>query len=441
MSTISHLLNGSLAIATIVIPLSAQSTDWVQLNPTAQPVARQNSSIAFDTTRGVSVLFGGWDGSQRRNDTWEWNGTRWSAITTANSPSPRDGMTLTYDALRQVVVCTGGYVAGNQTWEYDGADWTQIATATTHGMGPHRPMIFDFARGVCVLLGQSTVSGLYETWEYDGLDWTQSAASSGPQSGGNFCYDLMRLRAVHFGTTGQTWEYDGLAWTQVTTLNSPPGAGCGTENMVYDLQRQVSVLYGGCPGSTDTWEYDGVDWQQLTTANVPSTSRRYPAMAYDLNRQRTVLFGGRDTTITPAAVVDDTWEYGLTGTLASNTPYGISCGGLTLAGATRPVTNSGWDLELANIPTGSIVAGILFGTLNPNLPLGAVAPGCSQYSNALFATVLPLPVATPAYSFAIPNNAALIGFDLFAQGISLAPGANPLGVWLSAGLLGTVGDI
>jgi hypothetical protein len=438
MPRISHVLSKSLAFVAIATALSAQVPSWVQLTSTTRPPARQNSSLAHDIQRGVNVLFGGWDGTQRRNDTWEWNGTLWNQVTTTNSPPANDGMTMAYDTNRQVTVCTGGYVAAGQTWEYDGTDWTQVPTANTHGMGAHRPMIFDLIRGVCVLVGQSSVSGTYETWEYDGVDWTQVATGSAPSSNGNLAYDLLRARTIYFGDTGQTWEYDGLTWTQVSPLNSPPGAGCGTENMVYDFARQVVVLFGGC-SLADTWEYDGVDWTQIAVTNAPNFPRRYSAMAYDFNRQRTVLFGGRDLSTTPASLADDTWEYGPPGTLATNMPYGTECGGLTLTGLTRPVTATDWDLQLSNIPAGSIVAAIVFGLTNPNLALGTLAPGCTAYSDASAAVLLPIPM--PAYSFTIPNNPIFIGQGLYLQGVTLVPGANPLGVSTSAGLLGTVGDI
>lgn len=437
----TRLLRGTSIALTVATALSAQGTDWVELTPPARPAARQNSALAFDTVRGVSVLFGGWDGGQRRNDTWEWNGTLWTQVNTTNAPSPRDAMSLAYDALRQVVVCTAGYVAANETWEYDGTDWTQVLTANTHGMGPHRPMTFDLMRGVCILYGQSTVTGNYETWEYDGVDWTQTALTGGPGFNGNLAYDLIRARTVHFGDSGQTWEYDGVAWTLMNPNTSPPGAGCGSDSMAYDLVRQRVVLFGGCPGTGDTWEYDGTDWALMATTNVPSASLHYTAMTYDLNRGRTVLFGGRDMVVPPGVVADGTWEYGTVGTLATNTPYGVGCGGIALVGVTRAVTNSNWNFDLDNVPAGAIVGAIVFGTSNPNLALGTIAPGCTQYSDATFAAVLPLPVSSPAYGLTIPGNSNLIGLDLFAQGVALVPGANALGIAASGGVQGTMGDI
>ena len=36
--------------------------------------------MAYDSARGKTVLFGGWDG-HRATDTWEWNGQRWAEVT------------------------------------------------------------------------------------------------------------------------------------------------------------------------------------------------------------------------------------------------------------------------------------------------------------------------------------------------------------------------
>ena len=132
------LTHAPLAAIAIAVAVPAQVTDWVQLSPPLRPPARQNGATAFDHVRGVTVMFGGWSGTQRLNDTWEWNGTLWTQINTPNSPTPRDGMALAFDSTRQVVVCTAGYVAPGETWEYDGTDWTQVVTANMHALGAHR---------------------------------------------------------------------------------------------------------------------------------------------------------------------------------------------------------------------------------------------------------------------------------------------------------------
>lgn len=74
--------------------------------------------MAYDSARGVSILFGGTaDGIV--GDTWEWDGTAW--IQTGQSgPSPRTGHAMVYDDLRGVAVLFGGDARerDGQTWEY-----------------------------------------------------------------------------------------------------------------------------------------------------------------------------------------------------------------------------------------------------------------------------------------------------------------------------------
>ena len=89
--------------------------------------------------------------------------------------------------------------------------------------------------------------------------------------------------------------------------------------MVYDRVRDRLVLYGGwnsnVSGATfgDTWEYDGTDWTQVATPGVVPLARAYHSLVYDANRQRTVLFGGCSTLATTntcsGSVLADTWEF------------------------------------------------------------------------------------------------------------------------------------
>ncbi|MBI3892296.1 MAG: hypothetical protein HY303_12305, partial [Candidatus Wallbacteria bacterium] len=68
-------------------PVMAQTVSWTQRTAdgaVGSPAARNNHAMAYDATRGVTVLFGGAPSSGGlTNDTWEWNGTTWT-MTTAN---------------------------------------------------------------------------------------------------------------------------------------------------------------------------------------------------------------------------------------------------------------------------------------------------------------------------------------------------------------------
>ncbi|MCK5940768.1 MAG: hypothetical protein KAI24_02265 [Planctomycetes bacterium] len=195
--------------------------------------------------------------------------------------------------------------------------WTQVATTNAPSRGLWPGMTFATVTGKCYLYGGAgggTTSN--ETWEYDGTDWTLLATTGDPGERHTFgiCYDEVRSVVVMFGgsdnsyvPSGETWEFDPLTltWTNVTPVGANPQARWGCK-LVYDLSRNVTVLYGGWGGAgftNDTWEWDGASWTQVTTANLPSPRDRF-GMCYDLARSRVVLFGGIS-----AQVSDETWEY------------------------------------------------------------------------------------------------------------------------------------
>jgi len=73
----------------------------------------------------------GRDASVALADTWEWDGAKWTPITTPTSPGRRSGHTMVYDPARKAVLLYGGYSAESagvkgDLWSYDGAKWTQL---------------------------------------------------------------------------------------------------------------------------------------------------------------------------------------------------------------------------------------------------------------------------------------------------------------------------
>ena len=98
-----------------------------------------------------------------------------------------------------------------------------------------------------------------------------------------------------------------------------------------------------------------------------------------------------------------------------------------------------WSLQAENVQ--GIFAVFVFGdtTFDPGVPLDALgAPGCSGYTTgnlgAFFATSIN---GTSTLPIIVPNNPALVGFELTAQ--STCASSNALGFSTSNGLRGTVG--
>lgn len=129
-------------------------------------------------------------------------------------------------------------------------------------------------------------------------------------------FDLITGKVLMFGGTGgpanDTWTYDGVQWVQQFPATSPPLAR--RNHLIYDLARNVAVLYGGLTGnpqagqcSDDHWEWNGTNWTLLQPTSTPG-GLGYYAGAYDLVRQRIVIHGGRRNAWIPAAV-NETWEF------------------------------------------------------------------------------------------------------------------------------------
>lgn len=112
---------------------------------------------------------------------------------------------------------------------------------------------------------------------------------------------------------------------------------------------------------------------------------------------------------------------------------------LSLTANTRPVTGTNWNLSVSN---SALLDLIIFGVADagiPDLAIGTFgvinAPGCG-----LRATLDLIVVGSNA-SVPIPANPTLVGASLYANGASLAPGANPFGAITSNGIQGTIGDV
>ena len=337
---------------------SVAALDWTQANPATSPSPRVWSQMDYDSARGVSVLFGGSSdsGSGNLSDTWTWNGVSWNKMSPASSPPAVAGGMMAYDTARGVSVLFGGSASGgtsSATWEWDGTNWTQRSLAVSPPARVWASMTYDSSRHRMVLFGGDGSNGmLNDTWEYDGTAWVQvhPAASPTPRDGPALGFDPTRGRTVLFGghsSTGRladTWEWDGTSWTLIQTATGPSPRFWAS--LVFDQQRGKIVLFGGdhfqpydLGESNDTWEWDGATWTEDWPATAPAI-RSGAVMTYDLARGRLVLFGGWNAATSPVTIYGDSWELGT----GIQTPAGTQ-------NATLDV--GGFGLNLGNVNVGS----------------------------------------------------------------------------------------
>ena len=127
---------------------------WTQKQD-AGPSARRASAMAYDSSRGRTVLFGGFSPTvDAFADTWEWDGENWTQMADSGPPA-RGGGAMAYDVQRNQTVLFGG--AGPvallvDTWGWDGSTWTQLAVS---GPSPRTnfAMIYDSKRKRIVVFG------------------------------------------------------------------------------------------------------------------------------------------------------------------------------------------------------------------------------------------------------------------------------------------------
>ena len=119
--------------------------------------------------------------------------------------------------------------------------------------------------------------------------------------------------------------------------------------------------------------------------------------------------------------------------------------GVALAGVSRPVTGTSWNLNATSIPPAAAIGIAIFGVSDPGINdlafLGA--PGCGvRASLDLLNAWVPLGAATHAYGLAIPSNPALVNQHLFTTVAVLVPGVNALlgGTYTANGIDGRIGD-
>jgi hypothetical protein len=164
-------------------------SSWTKQSPATNPPPREAFAMAYDSTRGQAVLFGGLvpTGLTDLNDTWTWDGTNWTQKFPATSPSARLNHVMAYDTARSQVVLFGGShistgTTFSDTWVWDGSTWSQKSPVASPSARQLHAMAYDSVRGEVVLFGGLTAGGLLnnETWGWAGVNWTQKLPSMSP---------------------------------------------------------------------------------------------------------------------------------------------------------------------------------------------------------------------------------------------------------------------
>ncbi|MEM7203089.1 MAG: hypothetical protein AAF628_22705 [Planctomycetota bacterium] len=435
-----HLLALAATAAVSLAPnLDAQLGVWRKISD--MPDIRASHAMAYDSARGVVVVFGGSSGLGATNDTLEWNGSEWIQLEPLDRPPPLLDSAMAYDeALGQCVLFGGS--DGSTTfgtdgmWAWDGANWTELHPRTRPPIRHSEALVFDSARQVLVLFGGRTAGvRLTDTWEWDGTNWTELAVA-GPPFGETktSTFDSLRARTLVVGgtvTPHDMWSWDGSVWEN---LGPTPGGS----TMAYDARRDRVVLFYNLFFQTwQTSEFDGVEWTTLSHINPPST--RAPPLVYD--EQRGVIVAAGDLVCGYRCYsAADVYEY-RGPFLASFDPLGVGCAGsagvptLDADPGFLPITGREINFSIGPLAPGTAAAGVM-GTsalswgpipLPASLdPIGAT--GCSLYTSIEVTIPLVIVGDTARWNLVIPQLAVLVGADLYHQGFVIGDPINPAGI-------------
>jgi PKD repeat protein len=291
--------------------------DWNVVAATS-PSAREGAAMV--NYGGGVLMFGGY-GATLLAETWLWNGTAWTQLTTlpAATPAARANAAIAYTGSK--VVLFGGACglpvdtttcSLNDTWTWDPTTktWTSVQadTATPGATQPSRrvgsSLAKDSSQKLLLFGGRDTTGYLKDSWTFTGSSWTfRTTAGPTPRAFAAMATDSsgqVVLFGGYDGTNilGDTWTWKGTAWSQVSTLATPSPRKLAVISLFYHPNGGTAsglAIFGGRDGSGDlgdTWTWNGYSWTQIYAAGPGNPSVRSDAMAAMDSTGSVILFGG-----------------------------------------------------------------------------------------------------------------------------------------------------
>lgn len=314
---------------------TSSSAGW-RLRIAASLSEREGAALAYDPADQALLLFGGDNSAGVQQDTWTWDAHQWTRRLPPVSPPARTDAAIAYDAMTKTLVLFGGdphSTAGylNDTWTWNGSRWTLLQPGISPPARTHAMMAYDPANGAVILFGGLGSSGfLNDVWSFNGTSWHELHPIAAPSAryDAAFAYHAPSRKLVLFGgftpgsgPLGDTWTFDGTIWQQAGTVIAPvarQGAslipmtagtlvlfgGYTNNSLVGILPHQAIVPSGEALG--DTWTWNGTAWSMMQPASSPPP--RYDvAASFDPMLSQPILVAGCCNA--PGGFLDDVWAY------------------------------------------------------------------------------------------------------------------------------------
>jgi hypothetical protein len=308
------------------------------------PSPRGYVSLAYDAESQQVVLFGGQTGPWRlrtsvNGETWAFdvNTNIWTQMFPKPRPNDKAATPLSYDIESDRVIMYGGGIfifgsATRETWAYDynTNTWKKMAYGPKDYLGSR--LAYDSESDRTILFGGLNVRDWFYcegTWafDYNTNTWTEMKPELNPP-GRNYqamTYDSKADRVLTWG--GMYWDesplpesmwaydYNSNSWEEFPTGEEPYPKSRDYAAMVYDVESDRTILFGGLPiedpdGEVGTWAYDynTHTWQEMKpTIEPPSVSRH--AMVYSVATDQVLLFGGELDDGVQYTYTNEIWAY------------------------------------------------------------------------------------------------------------------------------------
>lgn len=283
------------------------STGWTQLHPSVSPPAREAAVMAYDSTDGYAVLFGGAtlvgaSGSTTTwtalNDTWTFANSTWTNLTTPVAPEPRD--------------FPRGYAFQVYPWLYH----TTSGAFAFNGQGGYGLLLGGLGFVHCVdnyMYANSTCASssyYHDTWRFDKGRWTDlspSALSSQiPPTNDVMTYDAHDHYFLAFSYAPkvgpETWKFSNGVWSRVHTHGGLDPNGFFYMTFDWSLGEVVLVAndHSVCSPCSKTFSYSGGSWTLLVQSTLYHGSALAPygndyggALTYDAGTGSLILLTGQ----------------------------------------------------------------------------------------------------------------------------------------------------
>ncbi|MFQ5456496.1 MAG: kelch repeat-containing protein [Nitrospirota bacterium] len=291
--------------------------EWIEISGSSLPEERIASSFIYNSSDGVSLLFGGINFSGYLGDTWIYDlaSDKWEEYKVYPFPSPREYAMMAYSPSDNIAILFGGNASGNSLndiWKFniETKMWDALVPSNSRPEARNKGKLVYSNNGSMILFGGINNEGLLlnDTWTYNIYSniWKKESSSSSPLK--RMGHDMVSTddgiimfggityhsKSKTYEILDDTWEYkyedndpsevnfdnepptmpdnlkaEAISPTQINLIWSPSIDNVGVEGYeIYRggilIGRSISTLYSDLGLS-------------------PNTSYEYAVAAYDLS--------------------------------------------------------------------------------------------------------------------------------------------------------------